>query len=107
MLNNPEVISANTVKYSPLYYGRNPEKIDTQKEEKWLYNEDRWKEISATVEGSISRVANKIRSGKIEATPAEIGRGFACDFCKFMPICRKGRVEKLADTEDNDDSSDE
>lgn len=107
MLNNPEVISANTVKYSPLYYGRNPEKIDTQKEEKWLYNEDRWKEISATVEGSISRVANKIRSGKIEATPAEIGRGFACDFCKFMPICRKGRVEKLADTEENDDSSDE
>ena len=88
VLNDPEVISAMTLKYSPLYSSRFPDKI-TKAKEKYLYSADGWEEIMGTVEGAVCRVADGIRSGIMDASPKEKKQGSACDFCEFKPICRR------------------
>lgn len=106
ILDTPEIINATTIKYSPMYDKRYPNKIPDAKR-KYLYSEDEWKNISETVDRSIGCVADRIRSGNIEANPKEMARGYACDFCKFMPICRKGIVEKTTDTVSGETDSSE
>lgn len=89
MLGEPEVISAMTLKYSPLYSRRSPDKIAKTKE-KFLYTEEGWGEIMETVEGAVCRVADGIRSGVMDATPKEHKGRKPCDYCEFKPICRRG-----------------
>ena len=88
VLNDPEVISAMTLKYSPLYSRRSPDKIAKTKE-KFLYTEEGWGEIMTTVENAVCTVADGIRSGVMDATPKEHKGRIPCDFCEFKPICRK------------------
>ena len=88
ILNDPEVITAMTLKYSPVYSKRTPDKIAKTKE-KFLYTEDGWQEIMQTVEGAVCQVADGIRSGVMDVNPKEHKGKTPCDFCEFKPICRK------------------
>ena len=88
ILNDPEVISAMTLKYSPVYSKRTPDKIAKTKE-KFLYTEEGWQDIMQTVEGAVCRVADGIRSGVMDANPKEHKGKTPCDFCEFKPICRR------------------
>ena len=89
ILDDPEVISAMTLKYSPVYSKRTPDKIAKTKE-KFLYTEEGWSEIMHTVEDSVCRVADGIRSGVMDADPKEHKGKSPCDYCNFKPICRRG-----------------
>ena len=88
ILNDPENISAMTLKYTPVYSKRTPDKIPDAKQ-KFLYTEDGWNEIMQTVEGAVCRVADGIRNGEVPATPNEQKGKSPCDFCDFRPICRR------------------
>lgn len=87
VLNDSEVISAMTLKYSPLYSKRSPDKI-TKAKEKFLYTEEGWGEIMKTVEDSVSHAADGIRSGIMDAIPKERKNVSPCDYCSFKPVCR-------------------
>ena len=90
ILDDPDVISAMTLKYTPVYSKRSPNKISDTKR-KFLFSEEGWGDIMQTVEQSVCRVADGIRSGMMDATPKEDGKGKSpCDFCEFKPICRRG-----------------
>ncbi len=92
ILNDPDVISAMDVRYTPVFDARYPDKI-TKTKEKYLYTEEEWGEIMQTVESSVMRVADAIRDGEMPATPKWLKSGkSSCEYCEFKPICRK--VEK-------------
>lgn len=88
ILNDPENISAMTLKYTPVYSKRTPDKIPDAKQ-KFLYTEDGWNEIMQTVESAVGRVADGIKKGEIPAAPKEEKGKSPCDFCDFRPICRR------------------
>ena len=88
ILDDPDSISAMTLKYTPLYSRRTPDKIPEAKR-KLLYTEEGWGDIMADVEGAVCKVADGIRGGKMDATPKQDKNRSACDFCEFKPICRK------------------
>lgn len=88
ILDDQEVISAMTLRYSPVYSEKYPDKI-TEANKKFLYTEDGWNEIMETVEDSVCRVADGIRAGVIDASPKTDGKRSSCDYCQFKPICRK------------------
>ncbi len=92
LLDDEEIISAMSLKYTPLYSAKTPDKIPDSKR-KYLYNEEGWEQIMQTVEGSVARVSDGIRSGEMPATPKwQKGGKSSCEYCEFKPICRK--VEK-------------
>ena len=89
ILDDPESISAMTLKYTPVYSASSPDKIRDSKRE-FLYTEDGWSEMMQTVEQSVKNVADGIRDGNICATPKEKKGTTPCDYCEYKPICRKG-----------------
>ena len=93
VLDDPDVISAMGLKYTPLYSSRTPNKIsDTKK--KFLFTEDSLDEIFETVEGSVRNIAKKIRRGDASATPKADKYGVAhCDYCEYKPICRAAKIK--------------
>lgn len=88
VLDDPASISAMTLKYTPLYSKRTPDKIPDSKR-KLLYNEEGWAEIMDTVEGAVKTVADGIRSGIMDAEPKERGNKLPCEYCPYKPICRR------------------
>lgn len=93
VLDDPDVISAMGLKYTPLYSSRTPNKIsDTKK--KFLFTEDSLDEIFETVEGSVRNIAKKIRRGDASATPKADKYGSThCDYCEYKPICRAAKIK--------------
>ena len=89
LLDDPEVISAMTLKYTPLYNRRTPDKIPEAKRN-LLYDSDGWQQIMSDVEGAVCRVADGIRSGIMDAEPKERSGRSPCEYCPFKPICRRG-----------------
>ena len=89
LLDDPDVISAMTLKYTPLYSKRTPDKIPDAKR-KFLYNEEGWGEIMKTVEPSVLSVAAGIRGGEMDANPKEQKVKSPCEYCPYKPICRRG-----------------
>jgi ATP-dependent helicase/nuclease subunit B len=88
VLDDPEVISAMTLKYTPLYSRRTPDKIPENKRH-LLYDEAGWGEIMNTVEGAVLGVADGIRDGIMDAAPKERKNQSPCDWCPYKPICRR------------------
>ena len=88
ILDDTDNISAMTLKYTPVYSGRTPDKISDAKR-KFLYDEDGWNEIMNTVESAVAEVADGIRQGNIPAMPKEDKSKSPCDFCDFRPVCRR------------------
>ena len=78
-----------TLKYSPLYSKRSPDKIAKTKE-KFLYTEEGWQQIMSTVEAAVCQVADGIRSGVMDAKPKDRNGKSPCEYCEFKPICRRG-----------------
>ena len=91
VLDDADVISAMTLKYTPLYSKRSPDKIPDSKRN-LLYTEEGWKSIMKTVENSVVRVADGIRSGDISAAPKEQKKKSACEYCPYKPICRRNNI---------------
>ena len=90
ILDDPDVISAMTLKYTPVYSKRTPDKIPDNKRDH-LYTEEGWGEIMNTVEGAVLKVAEGIRSGVMDAIPKEEKGKSPCDFCDFKPVCRNNK----------------
>ena len=88
ILDDSDSIEAMTLKYTPLYSRRTPDKIPDTKR-KFLYDEAGWQGIMDTVEASVTRVADGIRDGKMDAEPKEQKGKSPCDYCEFKPICRR------------------
>ena len=88
ILDDEDVISAMTLKYTPLYSKRTPDKIPESKK-KLLYTEEGWRDIMQTVEDAVVRVADGIRQGEISASPKEKSGKSPCEYCPYKPICRK------------------
>ena len=88
LLNDPDVISAMTLKYTPLYSKRSPDKIPDNKKH-LLYTEEGWNDIMQTVEDAVVKVADGIRCGDVSANPKEDKNRSACEYCPYKPICRK------------------
>jgi ATP-dependent helicase/DNAse subunit B len=89
ILDDPDSINAMTLRYTPVYSARTPDKIPDNKR-KFMFDEQGWQDIMSTVEGSVTRVADGIRGGVMDATPKEHKGKTPCDFCEFKPICRRG-----------------
>ncbi len=88
ILDDEDVIGAMTLKYTPVYSERNPDKISAANR-KYLFDGEGWNNIMQTVEESVCRVADGIRRGTMDASPKEKGNDSPCDYCDFKPICRK------------------
>ncbi len=88
ILDDPEIISAMNIKYTPVYSARFPDRITEQKK-KYLFSEEGYGEIMKTVETSVTDAAERIRSGEAHAKPKVDSRGVVhCEFCEYKPICR-------------------
>ncbi|MBE6532868.1 MAG: hypothetical protein E7676_05115 [Ruminococcaceae bacterium] len=88
ILDDEDSISAMTLKYTPVYSKRTPDKIPDSKR-KYLYTEDGWEEIMKTVEESVTDISDRIRSGEISAKPKVKKDKSPCEYCEFKAICRK------------------
>ncbi len=88
ILDDPDSIGAMTLKYTPVYSRRTPDKIPDTKR-KYLYDEAGWDSIMKTVEGAVIGVADGIRGGIMDAAPKERKNQSPCDYCNFKPICRR------------------
>ena len=93
VLNDPEILSAMKLKYTPVYSERTPDKISSAKE-KFLFTEEGFGEIMEKVEDSVLRISEKIKSGKAEAHPDLNGTFSPCDFCEYKPVCRNVKTKK-------------
>lgn len=92
ILDDENSISAMTLRYTPLYSKRSPNKISDSKRQ-YLYTEDGWKEIMATVEKSVVDVADRMRSGEIGAKPKRKKKQKSpCEYCKYKAVCRKVEI---------------
>lgn len=87
ILDDPDVISAMNLKYTPVYTPSKPDTV-TDAKRKYLFDEKGFSTIMNTVEESVKRVADGIRQGRIEAHPKQNGKKLPCEFCEFKPICR-------------------
>ena len=90
VLDDPDVIGAMNIKYTPLYDERSKDKTKIpEAKKKYLYSESDFEEIMKEVEEVSARVADGIGGGIIEAIPKAEKDSSPCDFCEFKPICRK------------------
>jgi ATP-dependent helicase/nuclease subunit B len=88
VLNDPEILEAMKLKYTPVYSERTPDKISSAKE-KFLFTEESFSDIMDTVEGAVADVADRMRRGRIEAIPKPgASSSLPCEYCEFKPICR-------------------
>lgn len=88
LLDDEDIISAMSLKYTPLYSKRTPDKIPDSKR-KFLYSEEGWQGIMETVESAVVKVAEGIRRGEISASPKEQKGKPPCEYCPYKPVCRK------------------
>ena len=89
ILDDPDILSAMTLRYSPVYSKKYPDKITDNKRE-LFYSEEGWADLMDRVESAVISAADGIRSGKMNSTPKNEGtKDSPCLFCEFKPICRK------------------
>ena len=90
ILDDPDVIKAMDMKYTPLYDERSKDKNKiSETKKKFLFTEEGFSDIMASVEEASGRVADGIVSGIISAAPKVDKDSSPCDFCEFKPICRR------------------
>lgn len=89
ILDDSASISAMTLRYTPVYYPRFPDRIAPAKRN-LLYTEDGWQDIMSDVEDAVCKVADGIRAGVMDAEPKTEKDKRACIYCEFKPICRRG-----------------
>ena len=82
-------LEAMKIKYTPLGTEKKPDVISETKRD-LLYTEESLSEVMKTVEDSVMRAAEGIRSGSISPTPLKDGyEEERCARCEFRPICRR------------------
>ena len=62
--------------------------------EKYRYTEEGLAEIMGTVERSVLKIADGIRSGTAHAKPDLDGKFSPCDYCEYKPVCRNVKTKK-------------
>ena len=92
VLDDPDVISAMGLKYTPLYSARTPDKIPDSKRE-LLFDEASLELLMKDALDSVGKTADRMCSGDIRAVPKlHDGRTY-CDSCEYKPICRSAVVK--------------
>lgn len=61
---------------------------------KFRYTEEGLSDIMKTVESSVIRIADQIKSGKAHAKPDLDAKVSPCDFCDYKPVCRNVKMKK-------------
>ena len=93
LLSDEESISAMDIRYTPIS-SKAADGTARKDADKFLYTAEGWEELSRTVEESVKRIADGIRSGTASATPrVEPDGSTKCEYCKFKPICRKPEIK--------------
>ena len=87
-----EIIEAMGGRYVPGYSARGKGGAPKYKED-LLFDEKRFEALMETVEGSVKRVAEGIRSGDASALPKTDSKGNThCETCEFKPFCRTVKI---------------
>ena len=92
ILNDPEVIAAQSPEYLPVKFKKDGTPMATS--EKYLYTPDGWEELMDTVKDIIGEVSHRMRSGQIKPI-AKGGKNqkTPCEHCEYKPICRKSAYD--------------
>ncbi len=61
---------------------------------KYRYTEEGLADIMKTVESSVLKIADRIKSGKAHAKPDPDAKVSPCDYCDYKPVCRNVKVKK-------------
>ena len=87
LLNDDESISAMNPAFLPIKLKDG--KPDSRSESK-VYTEGGWEEINETVKQAVTKIANEMTSGNINASPKRKsnGKSEACEWCEFKALCR-------------------
>lgn len=88
ILDDPEVIDAMGLRYTPLYDPKKPGVV-SEKSRRFLFTKSGFDTIMETVRASVGKMADEIASGCASATPRVEGKKSPCDWCEFKPVCRK------------------
>jgi ATP-dependent helicase/DNAse subunit B len=92
VLDDPDVISAMGLKYTPLYSARTPDKIPDSKRE-LLFDEASLELLMKDALDSVGKTADRMCSGDIRAVPKlHDGRTY-CDSCEYKAICRAAVIK--------------
>ena len=93
LINDPDILSAmdttGSGRYIPVKYEKNGEVKNSES----MFSEEDWPEIRKRTEAAVLRVAKKMKSGDISASPLlDNKHKNTCESCRFKPICRNARV---------------
>ncbi len=91
LLDDAASISAMNAAYLPIKINAGGEYSKGSTE--FLYSEEGWKSLRASVEDSVRRVSGKMRSGNIFAEPMAEKNTSPCSYCKFKPMCRNAKIK--------------
>lgn len=90
ILDDPESIAAMNTNFIPVKFKSNGEP-DSHSRAK-LYTLDGWAQINETINRVISDIIRRMTEGDIDAIPLKRGgKGLACQYCDFKPICRNAK----------------
>ena len=90
VIDDPDVIAAMGLRYTPLYNPKKPTEIN-KKAEKFLFTEAGFAAIMQEVRSAAGKMADEMARGNACATPRANGKKSPCDWCEFKPVCRKIR----------------
>lgn len=86
LLDDTESIDAMNRDFIPVSFKKDGEPSAASK--KFLYTPGGWDEISGKIKTAVVKVAEDMKSGRIEAKPTVTKDKTPCEWCKFKPICR-------------------
>lgn len=90
LLDDERIILKMGLKYTPLYAEKaKGTSIIPDSKRDLVFSEEGFSELMRTVEDSVIRVADSIRSGNAAADPKVEKDSSPCDFCDFKPVCRR------------------
>lgn len=93
VLDNPEILNAMGLEYTPVYDSKNPDKPSPRKSN-LLFTEQSLDALMDEAILAVGNAADGITGGNIKAEPrVEKGGATSCESCDFKPICRAAVIK--------------
>jgi len=93
VLNDPEILKAMGLEYTPVYDSKNPDKPSSRKSD-LLFTEQSLNTFMDEAILAVGKAADGITEGNIKAEPrVEKGGATSCESCDFKPICRAAVIK--------------
>lgn len=93
VLDDPEILKAMGLKYTPVYDSKNPDKPSSRKSN-LLFTEQSLDALMDEAILAVGKAADGITEGNIKAEPrVEKGGATSCESCEFKPICRAAVIK--------------